>query len=168
MPEALRLEVLPGLAVEWEIAALMRAADSPNPAAPPTWSLRGEVDWDQLESLRLVYGAVAEEALAIVVARPAGAESHADDRVAVAFVHPGGTEGAEEALLSTEYDAGGEMRRLGIELWLTDRTGKRIAADRSGDAQASVADGLSRQVTPLAVRLGGSSGAGLHELLRPR
>ncbi len=145
----------------------MRAADAADPEAAPAWELDAEPDWSAIASLRLIVGAVGETALAIAVARPADAGDHGGDGVAVALIDGDGAEGADEALLSTEYDPDGAMQRLGIELWLQSGAGMRIAADRAGEAVAGETDGISRAVTPLAIRIDGEEGRGLHELLGP-
>jgi hypothetical protein len=165
--ERLRLELGGALAVEWDLDALMRAADSADPAAPPAWELIGLPDWEQTASLRLIVGAAGDQGLAVAVARPAGARDHSADEVTVALIGPEGSDTAEDVLLSTEYDPAGRMRRLGVELWLEGGAGKRIAADRSADPTGADGDGLRREATPLAVRFDGESGTGLHDLLLP-
>jgi hypothetical protein len=167
MAEGLRLAFAEGLAIEWPLDALMRSADAADPSAPPVWELAGELDWDEVESLRLITAAVGEAALAMVVVRPAGASDHGGDGIAAAIARPNDAEGAQEAFLSSEYDEAGALRRLGVELWLSSGAGKRIAADRAGTGAESETGALRRQVTPLAVRLDGEQGRGLHELVRP-
>ncbi len=167
MAESLRFELGDGLAVEWELDRLMRAADAADSSAPPAWELHGEPDWERFESLRLIVGAAGEAALALAVARPASAPDHGSDGVAVALIGADGADQAEEALLSTEYDPGGHMRRLGVEVWLEGGIGMRVAADRSGDPARSIEDGLEREATPLTVRFDGERGTGIHELIRP-
>jgi hypothetical protein len=165
--DGIRLGFGEGLGIEWEVDALMRAADAADPAAPPAWELAGELDWEEVESIRLIIGAADETGLAVVVARPAGASDHGEDAVVAALVEPTGPSGAEEALLSSEYDADGALRRFGLELWLESGAGKRIAADRSGQLASGGVGALTREVTPLAIRVDGREGRGLHELVRP-
>jgi hypothetical protein len=165
--EGIRLSFGEGLAIDWSIDTLMRAADAGDPQAPPSWELAGALDWDDVEFLRLISAAVGDLALAAVVVRPAGARDHGADGVAAALVGPEGADGAEEALVSTELDHAGALRRLGMEMWLASGAGKRVAADRAGEPAAGAAGVLSREVTPLSVRLDGESGRGLHELIRP-
>lgn len=167
MADRLRLELGDGLAVEWDLDALMRAADAADPSASPSWELTGEPDWERTESLRLIVGAAGDQGLALAAARPAGARDHSADAVAVALIGPEGTDSASEALLSTEYDPSGRMRRLGVEVWLEGGAGKRIAADRSGEPAETEAGRLRREATPLSVRFDGESGTGLHDLVRP-
>jgi len=166
MADRLRLELGDGAAVEWEVGELMRAADAADPQAPPAWELAGEPDWAEIGTLRLIVGAIGEQALAIAVSRPADSSDHGGDGVAVALIDAEGAEGADEALLSTEYDPDGALRRLGIELWLQSGAGMRVAADRAGDPATGVAGELHRAVTPLAIRMDGERGRGLHELIR--
>ena len=165
MADRVRLEPLTGIVVEWDLDVLMRSADAADPSAPPTWELHGEPDWGRLESLRLVGASVGETALAVALARPVGVGAHGEDGVALVLSGPEGADEAHEALVSTEYDPEGRVRRLGLEVWLAGGAGKRIAADRAGNAVTGDADGLRREVTPLVVRLDGESGTGLHELL---
>ncbi|MGI9019580.1 MAG: hypothetical protein ACR2G3_02575 [Solirubrobacterales bacterium] len=167
MAETLRLELGAGAAVEWDLAELMHAADAADPQAPPAWELHEEPDWERISSLRLVVGAVGEQALAAAVARPAASSDHGMDGVALALVSAEGADQADEVLLSTEYDSEGAIRRLGIEIWLASGAGKRIAADRVGEAATGEAAGLRRTVTPVEVRLDGERGRGLHELIQP-
>lgn len=167
MTELIRVDLGGDLAIEWERGALMRTADAADPEAPPAWALAGELDWDEVESLRLLTGAVGDIALAVAVVRPAGASDHGEDAVAAALIADDEADAAEEALLSTEYDPEGTLRRLGLELWLQSGAGKRVAADRTGDAAVGVTGALSRVVTQLEVRLDGERGRGLHELIRP-
>jgi hypothetical protein len=157
-----------GPVLEWELPVLLRSADAADPKAGPSWRV-GELQWDGLESVRVIGASFDDLALAAVVARPAGATSHGDDRVAVALVGDTGPEEISEALLSTEYDPDGHVRRIGIELW-PEAAGvgaHRLAADRTGDPASSTVDGASREATPMAFRLDGKQGSGLHELLRP-
>lgn len=157
-----------GPVVEWELPALLRSADAADPKARPSWHA-GELPWDQLESVRVIGASFDELALAAVVARPAGAANPDEDRIAVALVREAGPEEISEALLSTEYDPDGHVRRIGLELW-PEAAGvgaRRLAADRTGDPASSTVDGTSRDATPMAFRLDGKQGTGLHELLRP-
>ena len=165
MAEALRLELGPELSVEWELEALMRAADAADPSAPAAWRL--EADWSALDSLRLISCAVGDEAVAIVVARPVEASRHDRDLIAGVRIRPAGVDAAEDVFLSTEYDAEGQVRRIGVELWLASGAAARVAADRSGDGATSRLDGLEREGCPMRFRLDGVAGAGLHELVRP-
>ena len=67
-----------------------------------------------------------------------------------------------EALLSTEYGPDGRARRLGLELY-EDPTDPpvRVVADRVAEARQ---DG-GREQTALRLRMAGTPGAGLYELM---
>jgi hypothetical protein len=158
------------VAVEWELRALLRGADAPDPSAPPAWRIADESVLQELASLRVIAASFGETALAAVVARPAGPVNPDDDRIAVALVdETGSPEEIPEALLSSEYDPSGRVRRIGIELW-PEAAGvgaRRLAADRNGEPESGAIDGATREATPMAFRLDGRHGTGLHELLRP-
>ena len=56
--------------------------------------------------------------LAVAAVRPAGVEGHDAEAVGAVLVAPDGeATRLHEALLSTEYDADGRARRLGLELY---------------------------------------------------
>jgi hypothetical protein len=165
VPDDLRLDVAPGVSVAWPLDGLMRAGDAADPEAEPAWS--GEVDWSRFDSLRLLTCTAGDDALAMAVARPSGAERHDADLIACARVGAAGVQPVDEALVSTEYDPNGKVRRIGVELWSADGAGTRLAADRAGEVAATEAGGLAREATPLDFRLDGVPGRGLHELVRP-
>jgi len=147
-----------------------------DPADPETvkeeprspWSVEGEVDWDRAEALRLV-SALFEDGreLAVAAIRPRDAAGHDAETLGSHLVEEGEAVAVEEALLSTEYDAGGLPRRLGLELWLdSERPPLRVSADREGEPRVS-GEGVRRQTTRMSFRLGGIAGSGLYEVLRP-
>jgi hypothetical protein len=144
-----------------------RPADDANGAAPPSpWELDSEPDWRRVDSIRLI-SALFEDggALGVALVRPGGARAH-DTDVAVTRLIDAEGEGTEtsEALLSVEYDAHGAARRLGLELWTEpDSAPLRVAADRAGEPASQG----SRETIPMRLRLAGTSGAGLYEVLRP-
>ena len=71
-----------------------------------------------------------------------------------------------EALLSTEYDAGGLPRRIGVELWAEPESPPmRLAADRQGDVEV-IGDSVRRELARMSFRLEGASGTGAYELLK--
>jgi hypothetical protein len=132
------------------------------------WSVEGEVDWGRAEALRLV-SALFEDGreLAVAAIRPRDAAGHDAETLGSHLVEDGEAVAVEEALLSTEYDAGGLPRRLGLELWLdSERPPLRVSADRDGEPRVS-GEGIRRQTTRMSFRLGGTAGSGLYEVLRP-
>ena len=169
MAEVVRIAPPGGPEVEWELPVLLRSADAADPKAGPVWRA-AEVPWGELASVRVIAASFDDHALAAVVARPAGATNPDEDRIAVALVGEPAPQEIGEALLSSEYDADGHVRRIGIEIW-PETTGvgaRRLAADRTGEAATSELDGAVREVTPMAFHLDGKTGTGLHELLTLR
>ena len=156
-----------GATLEWEPGELLRGADRADPAGPAAWVLAGGCDWTSIESLRVISASFGDTAVVIAIARPAGAAGADTDAVAGLRLAPSGPESLDGVLVSTEYDSIGAVRRLGAELWPESGIARRLAADRAGDPGTTAADGLRREVTPMAFRLDGEPGTGLHELLLP-
>ena len=149
----------------WSREALEPAGVPGAEETPSPWSVEGEVDWDEAKELRLV-SAVFEDGreLAVAAIRLRGATGH-DSDVLVAPVD--GPAAVREVLLSTEYDAGGLPRRLGLELWVDpEGTPRRVAADREGEVEVS-GEGIRRETTRMGFRIAGTLGSGLYEVLRP-
>jgi hypothetical protein len=74
-----------------------------------------------------------------------------------------------EVLLSTEYGPDGRARRLGLELYEgPDGPPLRVAADRVGTVEEASEDDGVREHARLSLRMEGTPGTGLHELIRPR
>jgi hypothetical protein len=143
-----------------------RPADEANGAAPPSpWELDAEPDWVRIDSIRLV-SAIFDDggAMGVAVARPRGSRGHDEDVAVIRLIDSEGarTE-ASEVLLSVEYDAEGEPRRVGLEVWTDpDSAPLRVAADRAGEAAS---DG-GRESVAMRFRLDGVAGAGLYEVIR--
>jgi hypothetical protein len=173
-PEAaeIMLESLEGgerLRLTWDRGiAESLAGGGPAGQARSPWRGADGVDWEGVEALRLV-SAVFEDGrtLAVAALRPRGAPGHDADSVGHHFVEAGEPVDLVDALLSTEYDADGLPRRIGLELWAEDDTPPaRVAADRKGEAEVS-GDGVRREVALMSFRLEGTGGIGLYEVLRP-
>ncbi len=155
------------LRLAWDRAVAASLRDEPE-GRRSAWRLDGELDWQRAESLRLVH-AVFENgrALAIAALRPQEAAGHDGDSVAAHFEESGEPLVLSEALLSTEYDADGLPRRIGVELWVEpDSPPLRVAADREGPVELD-GDGIRRQTARMAFRLEGAGGVGAYEILRP-
>jgi hypothetical protein len=163
----------PALRVEWDVDALRDlSATSRQPGAgeaPPAWRLEPGPDWERVSALRLISATFDDGALLAVAAlRPRGATGHAADAVEAILVSPEGeVSRPHEALLSTEYGPDGSARRLGLELY-EESAGPpvRIAADRIADAGDG--DGAAGGGTALALRMDGTPGTGLHQLIEAR
>ena len=161
MDSALALELGEGLAVRWDESKL--AAPTATEGAS-TWELDGAVDWERFDLLRVISAAFADGgALAIASLAPKGRAGHGDETVRALLTPADGESAAlAEALLSTEYDAAGVPRRIGLELYAEpDSAPRRVAADRI-EARAEG----TRQTVRMAFRMDGVSGTGLYELLR--
>ena len=152
------------LRVEWPIEALT-AVDSD---APRAWRLAGEVDWDEVEALRVLTASLGNNrSVALTAVRPAGAPGHGDELVAAALVSDGEVNGLDEALLSTEYGPDGLPRRVGLELYRQDDpVPLRVAADVD-EVSSSREGGVQDVRATLTVRRDGSTGAGVLEVLTP-
>jgi hypothetical protein len=155
-----------GVSGSLELAWDRSAAESLAAAESP-WRIEGELDWPATEGLRLV-SAVFEDgrALALAALRPHGAPGHDRDSTAYRLEESGEPVDLVDALLSTEYDADGLPRRIGIELWAeAESPPLRVAADREGGVDVG-GNGIRRAVARMSFRLEGAGGTGTYELLR--
>jgi hypothetical protein len=150
----------------WDTERLEQLDGGLGPQTP--WLLDGELDWDEIELIRVLSARFDDgRLLGVAALRPAGAEGHGDDLVVGAIASADGNiEGLEETLLSVEYAADGLPRRAGLELYRGEGTMPLRAA---GDATAteSERDGsVERTSVALAMRLAGTTGHGRLDLLR--
>jgi hypothetical protein len=153
------------LRVEWSAEALASLV-APEPQAKPPWRLSGELDWGEVEALRMVSGRIgADTLLAIAAVRPREAGGHGDEVVAGAIGGPDGFDQLDEALLSTEYGPDGVARRLGLELYREeDGLPFRVAGDLVATGQE--ASGHTRRDTAsFELRAGGDTGVGILDVL---
>ena len=86
------------LSFEWDADRL--AELDPEPPDRPLWELAGELDWDEIERVRVLSARLGDGRLLAI-----GAIGDRDR-----FEH------LDEALLSAEYGADGKLRRIGLEL----------------------------------------------------
>jgi len=163
----LRFEVGEGAAVvELDAAELgsLAAGDDESP-----WRVTTAPDWERFDTLRLLAARFADGTIAALIGlRPVGARGHDTDQLAAVLVDRGeSVENAHEALLSTETDADGRTRRVGLELWTSDEPPpRRLAADRAHSTVAG-SDGVEREAAVMEARLDGETGTALFEVLRP-
>ena len=155
------------LRVEWDVEALRELSAQHHPGsggALPTWRLEREPDWERASALRVISASFDDGALLAVAAlRPRAATGHDADAVGAVLVSAQGeVTRLHDALLSTEYGPDDKARRLGLELY-QDSTGPpiRIVADRVADARQDAAG----EQTALSLRMEGTPGTGLHELV---
>ena len=158
----------PVLRVEWDVEALRELSATARHLgtgeARPTWRLEREPDWEAASALRVISASFDDGALLAVAAlRPRGAAGHDADAVGAVLVSAEGEVAQiDDALLSTEYGPDGGARRLGLELYgSTPGPPIRIVADRVADAR----QGTAGEQTALRLRMEGTPGAGLHELM---
>ena len=152
------------LRVEWPVEALT-TVDSD---APRAWRLAGEIDWDEVEALRVLTASLSNNrSVALTALRPAGAPGHGDELVAAALLSDGEVNRLDEALLSTEYGPDGLPRRVGLELYRRDDPVPLRAAGDVEEVSSSREGGVQEVRATLTVRRDGSTGAGLIEILTP-
>jgi hypothetical protein len=159
------------LSLSLEALAQPVALGEPSPpiaAIPSPWTVDGDIDWEAVEALRLL-GVVFDDGrrLALVAVRPRGTSGHDADEVTSLLVEEEDLVPVEEALLSTEYDAEGLPRRVGLELWIDPEAPPlRVAGYRARPAAVDAGE-LRRQATPMSFRVDGVDGEGAYEVLQP-
>ncbi len=156
------------LRLAWDRGAATSPSGDPDGPWGSAWQVEGEIDREAVEGLRLI-SALFEDgrALALAALRPRGATGHDRDLVAHHLEESGEPVALTEALLSTEYDARGLPRRIGVELWAEPGSPPlRLAGDRRGEVEVRDGD-LRRELARMSFRLDGAGGTGTYELLRP-
>lgn len=155
-----------GLALHWRADDLARLDLGGDEA--PVWSLGGELDWDQVASLRIVSGRLDDETVVAVAAlRPAAAAGHGEEIVAGALGAPGELTALSETLLSSESGPDGALRRIGLELYRDDAgLPVRIAGDvvAGGD---TLQGAVRRAWATLELRSAGRGGRGIIDVVSP-
>ncbi len=150
------------LRFDWSPASLERLDAS---ADDPPWTLGGELDWDEVDSVRVFSGRLEDGAIAVAALRPAGTAGHGEEAIAGVLVNDAGVERLDEVLLSTELDGEGKVRRVGLELYRADGSiPLRIAGDATGSSTTE-SGRVTRTTTALELRAAGATGAGRLEVL---
>jgi hypothetical protein len=148
--------------VEWNADALAALREGTEVSAR-AWRVEGEPAGE----LRVVAAALEDGTmLGVAALRPAGAAGHDAEEVAGIVSRPGADPAAaSEVRLSTEYDAAGHPRRIGVELFTDpDAPPLRAAGDRhEGSGADSSGD---RELVSMEVRSEGHGGSGLYEIRR--
>ena len=152
--------------LEWSSERLARLDPSLGSQDQPVWRLGGELDWDEVEALRAVSARLDDGRLIVVASlRPRGAAGHGEELTAGAIGDREGFDRLAETLLSIEYGAEGEPRRIGLELYPSPESMPvRVAGDATATA-TSHDGGLLRRSAALSVRSGGSAGAAILDLV---
>jgi hypothetical protein len=145
----------------------LEAFDGSDPE--PVWELTGELDWDEIEALRVLTARFEDgRCLALAAIHPARAEGHGGDAVAGVLVDDGAAESLAESLMSTEYGPDGEVRRIGLELYHEeDGLPLRVAGD-STSAEEHVDGGIVHKRIALEARAGSPGVAVLDVLTAAR
>jgi hypothetical protein len=158
------------LRIEWDLEALRSlSVASRDPGVrgdQPPWRLDTEPNWGNASALRVISASFDDGAvLAVAALRPREAAGHDADAVGAVLVSAQGeVTRPPEALLSTEYGPDGKARRLGLELYEEPTEPPvRVVADRLAEAGR----GAGGERTALRLRMEGTPGTGLHELVAP-
>lgn len=152
---------------EWNPESLMNL--NGEPSGPTPWQLDGELDWDEIEQIRVLSGRFDDgRLLGLAALRPAGAKGHGQEAVVALIVNgEGQVEGITETLLSVEYDGSRLPRRIGLELYRGESSFPlRVAGNVTG-AERSPEGALELTSAGLSLRLAGSGGRGRIDILRP-
>jgi hypothetical protein len=174
--EPIAIELKPGedsdvLRLTWSGEPLESGGDTDTGHSTVSpWQIDGEIDWEHAEAVRLVSATFEDgQALALVAVRQRGAAGHGNDSVASYLTVHDEPVPIAEALLSTEYDAEGLPRRVGVELIVDPAaTPLRVAGDREGPVEiGGEGEGVRREAARMSFRLQGATGTGLYEVLRP-
>ena len=150
------------LAFDWPLDRLQAFDGS---EGDTIWELEGELDWDEIEVVRVLTARFEDgRCLALAAIHPAGAEGHGDDAIAGVLVSDDEPEALAEALVSTEYGADGEVRRIGLELYHEhEGLPLRVAGDVTSVSE-HVDGGVVHKGIALAARAG-TPGTGLLDVL---
>ena len=156
-----------------EGAASLRVEWDPGPMGelalegPAPWELLDSVDWTKAELVRVLTASFEDGSVLLLAAlRPPGAAGHGEESVGARLGFGGGDPEPVEALISTEYGAGGTPARVGLELYRADGEVPLRAAGDALETASGDREGAPRQVATLEMRLDGTPGRGLYEIIR--
>ena len=156
------------LRIAWSGEALA-GLDPAARAQEPVWQLGGELDWGEIEALRVLSARLGDQrTVAVVALRPSAASGHGDEIVSGALGDEEGFDGLEQTLLSTEYGPDGLPRRIGLELYRGD-AGLPLRVAGEAIATEITDDGDTRRTSAaLELRCAGLAGVGVLDVLRRR
>ena len=154
------------LRFEWLADQLAIYEPDPN-AEQPVWRLGGELDWDEIEVVRVISARLGDgRLLAVVGLRPPEAPGHDAELVVGAIGTTESFAQMHETLLSTEYDADGRPRRIGLELYASeDAIPLRVAGEATAHGSFDNG-GVRRACAALRVRAAGTAGVGALDVVR--
>ena len=165
MPDSAVLELAPGIRVAWDDLDQTRAdLSAGEPSA--SWRLEGELGAGHT-AIRVLTGSAGKGTLLLLAAaRPDEADGHdAENPRAVLVSRSGETKAIEEALVSTQYSANGQIERLGLELYAE---GDDYPVRGAGDARRATASdegALRHEQAWLDFRLDGEVGDAILDIL---
>ena len=155
------------LRFEWR-ADELAAFDPAVAGEQPVWRFGGELDWDEIEAVRLLSARLEDgRLLAIAALRPAEAQGHGEEITAGAIGDAEAFEQLYETLFSTEYGPDGRPRRVGLELYPAEDSMPIRVAGETTAVSSSDNGGVSRLSAALMLRAGGEAGTGSLDILRP-
>lgn len=151
------------LRFEWDEERLAKL--QPTAESEPVWQLAGELDWDEVERVRVLSARLEDgRVIAIVGLRPTGAEGHGDELTVGLLGSDGSVSGLDESLLSTEYGPDGLPRRIGLELYATEGSlPLRIAGEVT--AVSTTSNGGVDRISAALTLAGAGTGAASLDLL---
>ncbi len=105
------------LRFDWDLGRL-RSLD-PAVTDPPLWRLSGELDWDEVDRVRVLSASYESGSMLTIAAiRPAGVAGHGEEAITGLVIDPErGPEQLGEVLFSAEHGAEGALERIGLELY---------------------------------------------------
>jgi len=165
VPDTASFELGPGVKVVWDDLDALRASLT-DPEARAPWRLEGDLGTG-FSALRVLTVATEAGSLLLVAgARPAGADGHdAENPQAALISGSGDVTVMEEALVSTQYAANGNIERATVELYAEgDDYPVRGAGDAVG-AAGSDEGPVRRECATLEFRLDGESGFAVFDVL---
>jgi hypothetical protein len=136
------------------VDCLGTAAETPEPP-----------DWDGLEAVRAVCALFPpDRAVLAAASRPRGAGGHGEEIVSAALVEAGEARVAEEARLSTVYDADGRQRGVTVELVLPGEDFPRRAFGQALAGTTLELEELTVHAAAFSFRMEGRDGLGAYDL----
>ena len=134
--------------------------------AEPAWSLGGEVDWGEIERIRVLSGRLGDGvAVGIATLVPRGAAGHGEGPIAGLLVADGEPEQLGEVLLSVEHGPDGAARRVGLEFYRGEGAMPLRMAGDATSTDSSTEGPVARERVALQLRSAGVEGVGVLETL---